>query len=184
MSPIHDTHAAQVQLSPMRYANIASDDDIHGDANATDMSARVMPDISLIPVMPQQHAATSVHGKVQAQPKVQPQTVGDASGCSSQAHSHDSKTYSGSMHSIFAVAVLPAHVLAHPSNSTLVPGGMPPLYIDAIRDVLLFTFQSQFALMQLSIDGLSHQFASLHINVHNEVTAVSQKVDTLESSLA
>ena len=48
----------------MLYVNIASDDDSHGTANVIDVSARVMPDISLIPVMPQQHAATSVHEKV------------------------------------------------------------------------------------------------------------------------
>ena len=48
----------------MLYANIAFDDDIHGDANATDMSARVMLYISLLPMMPQQHVATSVHRKV------------------------------------------------------------------------------------------------------------------------
>ena len=111
---------------------------------------------------------------------MQPQTVGDASGSSSQAHSHDSKTHSVSMYSISAVPALPTDVPAHASNSTPVPGGMPPTFIDAIRDVLLFTLQSQLAPMQLSMDGLSHQFASLHTNVHNEVKAVSEKVDTLE----
>ena len=110
MAPVHDTHAAQVQLSPTLYVNIADDGGIHRDANATDMSARVMPDMSVILVMPQQHAATSVHRKVQAQPKVQPQTASDASGSSSQAHAYDSKTYNGSMHSISAVPAFPNYV--------------------------------------------------------------------------
>ena len=82
-----------------------------------------------------------------------------------------------------AVPVLSTDVLSYPSNSTPVPGGMPPIYIDAIRDVLLFTLQSQLAPMLCSMDGLSHQFASLYTNVHNEVKAVSQKVDSLESCL-
>ena len=52
------------------------------------------------------------------------------------------------------------------------------MHIDAIRNVLLFTLQSQFAPMQLSVDGLSNQFT-----FHSEVKAVSQTIDSLDSSL-
>ena len=87
------------------------------------------------------------------------------------------------MHSISAVLTLPTDVLPHPTNNTPDQGGMPPTYIDAIRDVLLFPLQFHRAPMQLSMDGFSNQFAALHTNVHNEVKVNSQTINSLESFL-
>ena len=83
------------------------------------------------------------------------------------------------MPSVSVIPSLPTYATAPPTNSTLVQGDMPPMYLDAIRDSLFSTLQSQVSPMQPFLDGLSNQFSCLHTSASSEVKAVCKKVENV-----
>ena len=163
-----------MQLSLVLHASITSAINSHAIIIAADVVARAMPDLFLVPETPHTHVATNVHEEVQAQPKVHPQTVTFASGSSGQPQSCDRVTRDSCMPSMFAIPSLPTYAMVPSTSNTPVQGLMPPMYVDAIRNIIPSTFQSQPAPMQLSIiDKLSNTLSSFHANAFSEVKAMS-----------
>ena len=122
------------------------------------------------------HIPSQFECQAQAQPQVQPQTSADPRVLSGEQIPREDMPSS-------AIPPLPTYAQAPHGAPFESSGQMPSVYINAIRDILLSTLESQLKPMQQSMDGLSNQFSLSHSNVAQEVQGVTKKVASLEDGL-